>query len=198
MNADRKAPDGSFAFDSLFTRYYRRFVRLASSYVGDRMAAEDIVMETMMYCWEHRARLEDGDFSPAYVFAAIRNRCLNFLRDCQLRDRISEQMQEHEAWKRSLQIASLEACNPEELFSAEIERLVNRTLDRLPETTRRIFRMSRFDGKSNREIAAFMKLSVKSVEYHLSKATTALKHSLSDFLPLLIALLVHANLTFPD
>ena len=67
-------------------------------------------------------------------------------------------------------ISTLEACNPEELFSEEARRLVNETLDRLPEKTRAIFIRSRFDGKSYKEIAAEMDVTVKSVEFEVSKA----------------------------
>lgn len=188
MNSPENHTD-IISFNRLFTENHARFVRFASTYVDDRMAAEDIVMEAMMYYWENRCRLEFGLNSPAYIFTAIKNKCLNYLRDKQYQQQASEQLMEHASWKLSLQLATLEACDPEELFSDEIERLVNETLERLPETTRRIFIMSRFEEKSHREIAAEMNMSVKGVEYHISKATSALKHALKDFLPILLFLL---------
>lgn len=188
MNSPENHTD-IISFNRLFTENHARFVRFASTYVDDRMAAEDIVMEAMMYYWENRRRLEFGLNSPAYIFTAIKNKCLNYLRDKQYRQQASEQLMEHASWKLSLQLATLEACDPEELFSDEIERLVNEALGRLPETTRRIFIMSRFEEKSHREIAAEMNMSVKGVEYHISKATSALKHALKDFLPILLFLL---------
>ncbi|MBB3894486.1 RNA polymerase sigma-70 factor [Bacteroides pyogenes] len=182
-------PTDIISFNRLFTENHARFVRFASTYVDDRMAAEDIVMEAMMYYWENRFRLELGLNSSAYIFTAIKNKCLNYLRDKQHRQQVSEQLMEHASWKLSLQLATLEACDPEELFSDEIQQLVNETLERLSETTRRIFVMSRFEEKSHREIAAEMNMSVKGVEYHISKATSALKHALKDFLPILLWLL---------
>lgn len=182
-------PTDIISFNRLFAENHARFVRFASTYVDDRMAAEDIVMEAMMYYWENRFRLELGLNSSAYIFTAIKNKCLNYLRDKQHRQQVSEQLMEHASWKLSLQLATLEACDPEELFSDEIQQLVNETLERLSETTRRIFVMSRFEEKSHREIAAEMNMSVKGVEYHISKATSALKHALKDFLPILLWLL---------
>lgn len=79
-------------------------------------------------------------------------------------------------------ISTLEACNPEELFSEEARRLVNETLDRLPEKTRTIFIRSRFDGKSYKEIAAEMGVTVKSVEFEVSKAMKILRVVLKDYL----------------
>ena len=69
-----------------------------------------------------------------------------------------------------------------ELFSEEARRLVNETLDRLPEKTRAIFIRSRFDGKSYKEIAAEMGVTVKSVEFEVSKAMKILRVVLKDYL----------------
>ena len=67
----------------------------------------------------------------------------------------------------STRISTLEACNPDEIFSEEVESIVRETLDLLPEQTRRIFLLSRFENKSNKEIAEEMKISIKGVEYHI-------------------------------
>ena len=64
-------------------------------------------------------------------------------------------------------------------------------LSKLPEKTRRVFIMRRFEEKSYREIASEMNMSVKGVEYHMNKATESLKKTLKDFLPLLIYLIYH-------
>ena len=176
-------------FNKLFVEYQTKFIRFALSYTDDRMAAEDIVMESMMYYWEHRTRLSTDTNPPAYILTSIKNKCLNFLRDSQHRHIVSEHLREHEEWKLSLQMATLEATDPNELFSKEIQHLINKALNELPETTRRIFIMRRFKEKSFREIASEMNMSVKGVEYHMTKATESLKITLKDFLPILLLLL---------
>ena len=128
---------------------------------------------------------------PAYIFTTIKNKCLNYLRDRQYYQAVSEQLQEHAAWKLAIQISTLEACNPEELFSKEMKQLVEHALSKLPEKTRRVFIMRRFEEKSYREIASEMNMSVKGVEYHMNKATESLKKTLKDFLPLLIYPIYH-------
>lgn len=107
------------SFNKLFTEYHERFVRFAYTYVDNYMEAEDIVMEAMTYYWENRTRLF-GVNPPAYIFTTIKNKCLNYLRDRQYYQTVSEQLQEHAAWKLAIQISTLEACNPEELFSKEM------------------------------------------------------------------------------
>lgn len=85
-----------------------------------------------------------------------------------------------------MRISSLEACNPQSLFSEEIQQLFDKALETLPEKTRRIFMMSRSDEKSYKEIAEAMNLSTKSIEFHMSKALSVLRIALKDYLPLLL------------
>lgn len=178
-------------FNNLFIEYQKRFFLFASTYVMDYMAAEDIVMEAMMNYWENRKRLGSDVFPPAYIFTSIKNKCLNYLRDRQTYKDISGKIREHEEWRLSLQIATLEACDPKELLSKEIQMLINEALKKMPETTRWIFVMRRFEEKSYREIASEMNMSVKGVEYHMAKATDLLRKKLKDFLPVLFYFLYH-------
>lgn len=176
-------------FNKLFSDYQERFVRFAYTYVDDRMTAEDIVMETMMYCWENRLKLCFETNMATYVFTAIKNKCLNYIRDSQHTQTLSEELKQHLEWKRSIQIATLEDCNPEELLSKEMHEAINKALNKLPKTTKQIFVMRRFEEKSYREIANRLGMTVKGVEYHMTKATTSLRKSLKDFLPALVFLL---------
>ena len=77
------------SFNKLFTEYHERFVRFAYTYVDNYMEAEDIVMEAMTYYWENRTRLF-GVNPPAYIFTTIKNKCLNYLRDRQYYQTVSE------------------------------------------------------------------------------------------------------------
>lgn len=173
-------------FNKIFNEYQSKFIHFASTYVDDQMAAEDIVMESMMYYWENRARIngekESLSLPYVYIFTAIRNKCLNYLRNRRYDQMLSEQMQKHEEWKLSIQIATLEACNPQELLSKEIQEQVQRALAKLPEVTRRIFIMHHFEEKTHREIAMIMNMSVKGVEYHMAKVIRLLKKSLKHML----------------
>ena len=58
-----------------------------------------------------------------------------------------------------------------EVFTKEIQEIVDRTLDALPEQTRKIFVMSRNENKSHKEIAELLDITTKGVEFHISKAT---------------------------
>lgn len=63
----------------------------------------------------------------------------------------------------------------EELLYHELQRQIDETLQQLPECTRQVFMMSRFEGLKNREIAEQLGISVKVVEKHISKALSVLR-----------------------
>ena len=85
-----------------------------------------------------------------------------------------------------MRISSLEACEPETLFSNEVQELVNQALAKLPEKSRHIFIMSRYEEKNYQTIAKETTLSVKSIEFHISKALNLLRKELKDYLPCLL------------
>ena len=93
-----------------------------------------------------------------------------------------ENLQDLKSYELSIRIASLEACNPDEIFTEDIYKIIDTTLQQLPLQTQNIFRMSRSEGKSNAEIAAEIALSEKSVEYHITKTLHALRIALKDYL----------------
>ena len=99
-----------------------------------------------------------------------------------------ENLKNHAEWELNTRISTLEACNPEELFTAEAQEIVNKTLATLPEQTRRIFIMSRYENKPYKEIAETLGMTTKGVEYHISQALKKLHANLKDYIPLLVFL----------
>ena len=95
-----------------------------------------------------------------------------------------ENLEEIKKRELSIRISTLEACDPEEIFREEIRTILQRTLQSLPEQTRRIFEMSRFENKTVKEIAIETNLTVKGVEYHITKTLKVLRINLKDYLPL--------------
>ncbi|WP_317194938.1 RNA polymerase sigma-70 factor [Alistipes montrealensis] len=172
------------AFNRLFKEYQMRFIRFAAGYTLNLGAAEDIVMESFVAAWERREMLTEASFPP-YTLTIVKNKCLNYLRGQEVRTRAAENIHTHDTRVLHTRIATLQACDPEELFSEEARRLVERALESLPARTREIFTRSRFHDQSYKEIAAEMDTTVKSVEFEVSKATKMLRIALKDYLAIL-------------
>ena len=95
----------------------------------------------------------------------------------------------------SIRMSALEACNPDEIFSEEVEIIISATLSTLSEQTRRAFILSRFENKPNKEIAEEMEISIKGVEYHISKALKVLRVTLKRLSSFILFLLLLLSLT---
>ena len=183
MTADLKA------FNQFFLDYRQRFIRFAYMYVHDETLAEDLVIEAIMYFWENRERLSSDTNIAAYVLTALKHKCIDHLRHQQINQATSDKISALYNWELSTRINSLEGLEPSEIFTKEIQDIVYNTLEALPEQTKRIVEMSRYENKSHKEMAELLGITTKGVEFHISKATKQLRHTLKDYLPVSILFL---------
>ncbi len=175
--------DDIISFNQLYEEFQKRFVRFANTYLRDLTAAEDITIEAIMVYWENRHSLSKDSNVPAYILTIIKNKCLNYLRHQQIQDEYSDKIKDYYEWELNTRIATLQACEPYELFISEIQKLVEQTLAEMPERTRTIFMLNRYENKSYKEIALLMNITPKGVDFHISKALKMLQTNLKDYFP---------------
>ena len=171
------------SFNEIYTSYYKKSFFFAKSYVHDDLAAEDIASESLIKLWE-KLKTEKIDYIEPLLLTILKNKGLDYLKHEEVKRTAFESMVDWHQQELSIRISTLESCDPNEIFSDEVESIIRETLKLLPEQTRRIFLLSRFENKSNKEIAEQMGVSIKGVEYHISKALKALRITLKDYLPL--------------
>lgn len=175
-------------FNELYMSFYPRFVNFATTYVGDAVMGEDFVSEAFLAYWNNRHKLAPTAKIQAYIFTTIRNKCLNHIRDTGLRNENLKRLNHNAQWELDMRINALKACDPEEIFSAELQQMVDNALKMLPARTLEVFTLSRDHNKSYKEISQMLGISVKGVEFQMSKALSILRSELKDYLPLLIFL----------
>lgn len=178
------------SFTQFFNDYRGRFTHFAYSYVGDKMVAEDIVLESLMSYWESRSTIHANSNISGYVLTIVKNKCLNYLNHQRIRQNAEDYLLQTEEWELDLHINSLEAFEPSLIFSKEIQQIVKETLEQLPEQTRIIFIKSRFENLSHKQIAEEMGVSTKSVEFHITKALKSLRITLKDYFPVFLFFLI--------
>lgn len=180
-------------FGRIFSRCRQMFVKIANSYVHDDSAAEDIVNECFIRMWEKREELKTENYE-SYAFKSIVNRCLDHLKVENNRTRIQKNIHEASNRMQTYEINSLESLNPERLFADEINTLVEHCLKRMPEVTRKVFLASRIDEKTYGEISEIYGIPVRQVTSHIQFALKALRNSLKDYLPIILAfVMLHAT-----
>lgn len=171
-------------FNALFNEYYKRFIHFAVGYLRDEQVAEDFVSEAFTIYWENRANLIPETIPQAYILAIIKNKCLNHIKHTLIKQKVTDELRNHSEWKLQTKISTLEACDPDFIFSKELQEIIDNTLEKLPEKTQQIFSLSRDKGLTYRDIANKTNLSQKAVEFHISKALHQLRVSLKDFIAL--------------
>ena len=177
------------AFNEIYSTYYRKCFLFARYYVHNVDIADDFASEAMVKLWENFNTTDDVLNIQAFLLTVIRNLSLNHLRHEQMKLEVHESILNASQREIDFRISTLESCNPDLLFSEEVRNLFEHTLASLPEQTRLIFTMSRHEDKSNKEIAQFFGITVKGVDYHISKTLKVLRINLKDYFPTLLFLL---------
>lgn len=168
------------------TCYYPLFC-VASQYVHDEFTADTIVGDLFFRIWEQREALQIETTLQAYLVRAIRNRCLNYLRQTFLEKEISLDVY-RESPEAVLQGMFLSDDYPlGRLIEKEFDGQLKEAVRQLPPETQKVFRLSRYSELSYPEIARRTGLSVNTVKYHIKQALALLRERLKDCFTFLFA-----------
>jgi len=165
----------------LFKTYYQPLCHYAYSFLQDKEDAEEIVQSTFLLVWEKRETLEIRTSVKPYLYAMVRNACLNVIKHEKIRQRYAGE--EVAIGERSHDSVT------HTVVSNELEYKIKEALEALPEQCRMVFKLSRFEELKYSEIAAQLNISVKTVENHMGKALKIMREQLKDYLPLIIVFL---------
>jgi RNA polymerase sigma-70 factor (ECF subfamily) len=149
--------------------------------VQDRDEAEEIVQSTFLNVWEKRDNLAIHTGVKPYLYAMVRNACLNVLKH----DKVKKQ---HAAMEMAVADRSAESVT-RTVLATELEDRIYRAMDKLPEQCRLVFKLSRFEELKYQEIATQLNISVKTVENQMGKALRIMRDQLKDYLPLAFILI---------
>lgn len=156
------------AFKYLFETYFAAIYRLAFFYIREDRIAEEIALDVFTAFWEKRQHIQIKLSIKAYLLASARNRTMNFIRD-------------HKPTLSLDNLLPLESAVEEyPLEMKELEHLIDEAVGSLPDKCREVFRKSRVENLTNKEIAARMNITVKTVETQITKALKHIKAYLGD------------------
>jgi RNA polymerase sigma-70 factor (family 1) len=158
------------AFRQLFLLYYAKLVVFARKYLNDLDTARDLVQDFLIYLYESRDSLTIQSSLKSYLYSSVKNRCLNHLKHIQVQEKYGEMIRHSEN--------GLDHDLEQNMEATELEARIFEIVSSLPEHCKRIYTMSRVDGKLNQEIADELNLSKRTVETQISKALKVLRDNL--------------------
>lgn len=171
------------AFERFFKTYHQRLLSYAYVMLRDESASEEMVQQVFYKIWEKRTRLKIHTSGKAFLYRAVYNECLNYLKH-------EKHKRAYEKHSLSVDADSYQGKASDPLMLTELQSMLQKAINELPKQCRNIFYMNRIEELKYREIAEELGLSVKTVEAQVSKALKVLRKKLADYLPVLLSLIM--------
>lgn len=177
------AAGNEMALDEMYRLYWKSLFTAAFNVLRDRPACEDIIQEVFMQLWIKRESIEIKTSLSGYLHAAVRYQVFHAVKNAahssHLFDNIDERIARQSADR--------------DLNLKELNERINRVVETLPEQCRQIYKMSREEQLSHKEIAERLKISPKTVENQITIALRKLRIYLGDVI--MVAAIVSTGFT---
>lgn len=169
------------AFEQVFKEYYKTLHSYACTLLHDDANAEEMVQQVFFKLWERAAGLHISGSIAAYLYRAVHNECLNFLKH----QKVKAKHRLHVVYR----MREEERVGNDAMYDPTLINKIGEAMNDLPEQCRTIFQMSRFEQLKYREIADKLNLSVKTVENQMGKALKIMRAKLVEFISLMLFLI---------
>lgn len=176
-------------FENFYVTWYSRVKHFARDYVLSDEEAENITQDVFLDFYQKRDSLDFRINIIAYLFTSVKNRCIDYLRRKLLEQEATSKMQENFDLSFRMKFDSLEAFDVDGLSEDTIKDIIENALNVLPERCRKIFILSKLEGKKQKEIAEELNVSIKTIETQMTIAYKKLREVLKNHLLLLFFIL---------
>lgn len=143
------------AFECLFNQYLPLLHPYLMDMLKSHQAAQDAIQNTFIRIWLQRDKLDGVEFPRTWITRIAVHECLNMLRRRQTEKKALEKLQENSFVHLGVET---------DTQYSQTRRLVQEAIARLSPQRRKIYEMSRLQGRSVSEIASELGLSVQTVK----------------------------------
>jgi len=168
--------DDQQSFKQFYQLLFFRLYQFAYSYVHSKESAEEVVNDVFLCFWQKRKSLDAIDNINVYLYVAVKNASLNWLR----KNRQAYTVSIEELTTDHLRLVP----NPElMLITHEFESHIREAIEQLPPRCKLIFKLIKEDGLSYKQVASILDVSVKTVDTQLYLALKKLSMILKPLMP---------------
>lgn len=164
-NGDEKA------FETLFWKYNEHVYHFIYSLLYEKSMAEDLTQNVFLKIWEKHETIDVEQNFDAYLFTIARNLVYKETENRLLSEKLTESLQR--------QLSDADSLTEERIDAESLREYINSLIEELPPSRREIFRLSRHEHLSYREIAERLSISEKTVETQVNRALRFLRDRLS-------------------
>jgi RNA polymerase sigma-70 factor (family 1) len=163
------------AFEILFSICYPKLLNFCLLYVHRKEPAEEVVSDIFVKCWMDRQQLQHVLNPEVYLFVAVKNQALNYLK------RFSHY---HLVSVGEIDTGDmLNSLHPEkDVERREMLFRMNQAITMLPRQCQIIFRLVKEDGMKYKEVAEILHISPRTVQTQLFRAIAKLRLTLLPYL----------------
>ncbi len=171
--------DGNeWAMEEIFVAHYVNLCNYAFGFVRNKSDAEDIVSEGMVWLWNNRNKIKISSSLRAYLYRLIHNRCVNFIEHKKIESKYNENILVlHKAELHRISEGTDHPLN--QILADETQDRITKAIENLPAQCRDIFKLSRYSGLKNKEIAEKLNIAETTVKKQISIALKKIKDFLS-------------------
>ncbi|MBW4889137.1 RNA polymerase sigma-70 factor [Mucilaginibacter sp. HMF5004] len=163
--------DSIEAFEELYHRHWKKLYTFAYKRIRSKEITEEIVQDFLANLWAGRKSIVIKTSFEGYIYTAVRNLVLNCIAKETRRNAYTQFVK---LFKSDEDYSTEQTVHVRDFYYN-----LQKELSYLPEKCRSVFEMSRHENKSNKEIAAQLGISEKTVEGHLTKAIRRLRINLN-------------------
>lgn len=164
--------DDKKALDELYQHYYPRLYGFSKGFLKVEDDIDDILQDVFVKIWLNRRKINSVETFNSWIFTIAKNAILSYFR---------EKTRYNEFETRVQQLATTEVVLNSELEYEDLKKQTDKIIANLPEKRKEIFRLSREEGMSYKEISEKLGISIKTVEDHMLHALRYLREQLKGF-----------------
>lgn len=157
-------------FELIYNQYYKVLYYYALRFVKEINIAEDIVHDVFCEYWARRKNIDLTLSNRAYLYTAVRNKSLDYLKSSYHRTKNFDATDEYlEQFVYSI------LSTDDYVTTKELKLELKTAINNLPERCKEVFMLSREKDLKNKEIAKKLNIHIKTVEKHITRALLSIK-----------------------
>lgn len=161
------------AFKEIYLRYWKDIYKTACVKIHHKELAEEFTQNLFVDLWKRRQTIYIESLS-SYLFGSLKYSIINHYKS-QL---VKQKYQDH------LSTQPLRSTNStdELVLLRDLSNALDEGIALLPKKTAQVFKLSRIENRSTKEISRELNISEKSVEYHITQSIKAMRFHLKEHL----------------